>query len=140
MQCPKMQVECKMHTEKKILPLQSKISIVALEKIVLCHSYKFQFSCFLCKRVEECSIRIQDRFPRLQLVDLFIKHLQINVSTRLEDSFSNYNFRLELNSKNIQLQKLQFLTIQTICSIIYLFITEKISYQKCSVILSIQFS
>ena len=53
------------YTEKKILPLLSRISIVAHEKIVSCHT------------------QIQDRFPRLSLADIFKKHLQIIVGTRI---------------------------------------------------------
>ena len=64
---------------KKILPLLFRISIVALEKIIPCHPYKFLYP---CRRVLESSTQIQDCFPRLSLEDLFEKSLQVNVSLR----------------------------------------------------------
>ena len=67
--------------KKKNLPLLSRISILALEKIVPCHPYKFYS--FLCRRVLESSTQIQDRLPRLSLSDLLKKPLQINVDTRI---------------------------------------------------------
>ena len=64
---------------KKILTLLSKISILALEKIVPGHPYKFLLS------LQERSGKLYPNsksFSRLSLEDLFKKSLQINVSPK----------------------------------------------------------
>ena len=75
----KLEKEIRSITLKKILSMQSRILILALEKIVPCHNPGI--SGFLCRKIENSS-QIQDRFPRLSLADIFKKSLQVNVSTR----------------------------------------------------------